>query len=81
MILEACVKGAIWRNIMDVKNYFIVPDREHSGDINHFTDIITENGGNILKVNWSGMEDDDAIIVYSCPNEKKELIKTALENG
>ncbi len=51
------------------------------GDINHYTDIITENGGNILKVNWSGMEDDDAIIVYSCPYEKKELIKTALENG
>ena len=47
---------------MDVKNYFIVPDCEHSGDINHYTDIITENGGNILKVNWSGMEDDDAII-------------------
>lgn len=81
MILEACVKGAIWRNIMDVKNYFIVPDCEHSGDINHCTDIITENGGNILKVNWSGMEDDDVIIVYSCPNEKKELIKTALKNG
>ena len=55
---------------MDVKNYFIVPDCEHSGDINHYTDIITENGGNILKVNWSGMEDDDAIIVYSCPYEK-----------
>ena len=62
---------------MDVKNYFIVPDCEHSGDINHYTDIITENGGNILKVNWSGMEDDDAIIVYSCPYEKKELIKNS----
>ena len=61
---------------MNVKNHFIVPDCEHYGDINYFTEIITENGGIILKVYW----DDDAIIIYSCPNEKMELIKTALEN-
>lgn len=66
---------------MNVKNHFIVPGCEHYGDINYFTEIITENGGIILKVYWDDMVDDDAIIIYSCPNEKMEFIKTALENG
>ena len=66
---------------MDVKNYFIVPDCEHSGDINHYTDIITENGGNILKVNWSGMEDDDAILVCGNSYQENQQHNAALENG
>ena len=80
MILVVFARGVIWRSIMNVKNHFIVPDCEHYGDINYFTEIITENGGIILKVYWDDMVDDDAIIIYSCPNEKMELIKTASEN-
>lgn len=81
MISVVFARGVIWRSIMNVKNHFIVPDCEHYGNINYFTEIITENGGIILKVYWDDMVDDDAIIIYSCPNEKMELIKTALENG
>lgn len=81
MISVIYARGAIWRSIMNVKNHFIVPDCEHFGDINYFTGIITENSGIILKVYWNDMEDDDAIIIDSCPNEKIEFIKTALENG
>ena len=81
MISVVLARGVIWMSIMNVKNHCIVPDCEHFGDSNYFTELITENGGIILKVYWDDMVDDDAIIIYSCPNEKMGLIKTALENG
>ena len=61
---------------------FYVPDCEHWGDIDHFKNIIKENGGRIRKCSWSGSEDDEAIIIYECDNViTKNQIKEALENG
>jgi hypothetical protein len=54
---------------------------EHQGDIDHFTGIIQDAGGEILKVNWSGEEDDAAYIVYQCQdkNHQKQILEK-LEN-
>ena len=60
---------------------FEVPDVEHQGDIDHFTGIIQDAGGTILRVVWNEEDDDVAYIVFQCrdKNHKKE-IKLKLEN-
>ena len=64
-----------------IKDYFEIPDVEHQGDIDHFTGIIQNAGGEILKVNWSGEEDDAAYIIYQCQdkNHQKQILDK-LEN-
>ena len=64
-----------------IKDYFEVPDVEHDGDIEYFKGIIQDAGGEILKVYWSGEEDDTAYIVYQCQdkNHQKQILDK-LEN-
>ena len=64
-----------------IKDYFVVPDVEHDGDIEYFKGIIQDAGGEIVKVNWSGEEDDAAYIVYQCQdkNHQKQILEK-LEN-
>lgn len=58
-----------------------VPDVEHQGDIDHFTGIIQDAGGEIVKVNWSGEEDETAFIVYQSQNRNhQKQILEKLEN-
>ena len=63
------------------KRHFEVPDVEHIGDLEHFTSIIQDAGGEIVKVNWSGEEDDAAYIIYQCQdkNHQKQILDK-LEN-
>ena len=64
-----------------MKAIFEVPDVEHIGDLEHFTGIIQGAGGEIVKVNWSGEEDDAAYIVYQCQDKNhQKLILDKLEN-
>ena len=64
-----------------MKAIYEVPDVEHQGDIDHFTDIIQDAGGEILKVNWSGEEDETAYIVYRCQDKNhQKRILDKLEN-
>ena len=63
-----------------IKDYFEVPDVEHQGDIDHFTGIIQDAGGEILKVNWSGYDGDSCYIFYRCSSrEELEKVKSAME--
>ena len=64
-----------------MKAFFEVPDVEHIGDLEYFTGIIQDAGGEIIKVNWSGEEDDAAYIVYQCQdmNHQKQILEK-LEN-
>ena len=64
-----------------MKAIFEVPDVEHIGDLEHFTSIIQDAGGEIVKVNWSGEEDDAAYIIYQCQdkNHQKQILDK-LEN-
>ena len=48
------------------KGKFLVPSVEHQGDIDYFSNIIRNAGGEILREDWSGEEDDYAIIFYQC---------------
>lgn len=60
---------------------FEVTDVEHQGDIDHFTGIIQDAGGEIVKVNWSGEEDETAFIVYQSQNRNhQKQILEKLEN-
>lgn len=65
-----------------IKSVFQVPDVEHQGDIDHFTGIIQDAGGTILRVVWNEEEDDDvAYIVFQCRDKShKKEIKLKLEN-
>lgn len=64
-----------------IRDIYEVPDVEHIGDLEHFTGIIQDAGGEIVKVNWSGEEDDVAYIVYQClgKNHQKQILDK-LEN-
>ena len=64
-----------------IKDYFEVPDVEHDGDIEYFKGIIQDAGREIVKVNWSGEEDDAAYIVYQYQdkNHQKQILEK-LEN-
>ena len=63
-----------------MKAIFEVPDVEHQGDIDHFTGIIKDAGGEILKVNWSGDDGDSCYIFYRCSSrEELEKVKSAME--
>ena len=64
-----------------MKAIFEVPDVEHIGDLEHFTGIIQDAGGEIVKVNWSGDEYDSAYIIYQCQDKNhQKLILDKLEN-
>ena len=64
-----------------IRDIFEVPDVEHIGDLENFTGIIQDTGGEIVKVNWSGEEDDAAYIIYQCQdkNHQKQILDK-LEN-
>ena len=64
-----------------IRDIYEVSDVEHIGDLEHFTGIIQDAGGEIVKVNWSGEEDDAAYIVYKCQvkNHQKQILDK-LEN-
>ena len=63
-----------------IKDYFEVPDVEHQGDIDHFTGIIQDAGGKIVKVNWSGYDGDSCYILYRCSNQDEwKNVKSAME--
>ena len=50
-----------------IRDIFELHDVEHLGDIDHFTHLIIDAGGTILKVVWNDEDDDDtAYIVYQC---------------
>ncbi|MBE6070187.1 MAG: hypothetical protein E7211_21225 [Clostridium lundense] len=64
------------------KGTFFVPCVEHEGDMLHFEQLIRNNGGEIVKVEWDGTEDDDAYIIFKAPTQQQvDNIKTILENG
>ena len=65
-----------------IRDIYEVPDVEHSGDIDHFTHLIIDAGGTILKVVWNDEDDDDtAYIVYQCKDKNhQKLILDKLEN-
>lgn len=64
-----------------MKAIFEVPDVEHIGDLEHFTGIIQDAGGEIIKVNWSGEEYDSAYIIYRCQDKyHQKQILDKLEN-
>ena len=64
-----------------IRDIYEVPDVEHIGYLEHFTSIIQDADGEIVKVNWSGEEDDAAYIVYQChdKNHQKQILDR-LEN-
>ena len=56
-------------------------DVEHDGDVQHCKSLIIDNGGEIEKVVWIGVE-DDAYIVFSAPTkEQVDNIKSILRDG
>lgn len=64
------------------KGVFFIPDVEHDGDVQYYKSLVLDNGGEIIKVAWSGEEDDDAYIVFTAPTKQQvDNIKTILENG
>ena len=64
-----------------IRDIYEVPDVEHIGDLEHFTSIIQDAGGEIVKVNWSGEEDDAAYIIYQCQDKiLQKQILDRLEN-
>ena len=55
---------------------------EHEGDVQYAKSQIIENGGTIDKVVWTGIEDDDAYIVFSAPTKQQvQTIKSILQHG
>lgn len=61
---------------------FFMIDAEHDGDILHYKSLIIDNGGEIDEVVWTGVEDDDAYIVFSAPTkEQVDNIKSILQDG
>ena len=51
------------------KALIVIPDVEHTGDIDHFTNIVISSGGRILETRWSGEDGDDAYIVLECRDD------------
>ena len=65
-----------------IKAVYPIPDIEHDGDLQHYRTLITENGGEVIKVVWNGAPDDDAYIVFSAPTQQQvQTIKTILQDG
>lgn len=57
-------------------------DVEHDGDVQHCKSLIIDNGGEINEVVWTGIENDDAYIVFSAPTEQQvQTIKSILKYG
>ena len=57
-------------------------DAEHDGDIQHYKSLIIDSGGKIEEVVWTGVEDDDAYIVFSAPTkEQVDNIKSIIKDG
>ena len=55
---------------------------EHTGDIDHFRNIIIDAGGNIIETRWSGEDGDDAYIAFECrDDEHARLIKERCDNS
>lgn len=64
------------------KGVFFLNDVEHDGDVQHSKSLIIDNGGEIEEVVWTGVEDDDAYIVFSAPTkEQVDNIKSILKDG
>lgn len=64
------------------KALIVIPDVEHTGDIDHFRNIIIDAGGNILETRWSGEDGDDAYIAFECrDDEHARLIKERCDNS
>ena len=60
---------------------FFMIDAEHDGDIQHYKSLIIDNSGEIDEVVWTGVEDDDAYIVFSAPTRQQVAnIKLILES-
>ena len=80
MIMALYVNLAIWKNTM-AKGVFYMIDAEHDGDIQHYKSLIIDNGGEIEEVVWTGVEEDDAYIVFSAlTKEQVDNIKLILES-
>ena len=61
---------------------FFMIDAEHDGDIQHYKSLIIDNGGEVEEVVWTGVEDDDAYIVFSAPTkEQVDNIKSIIKDG
>ena len=81
MITVLYVSPAIWKSTM-AKGVFFLIDVEHDGDVQHCKSLIIDNGGEIEEVVWTGVEDDDAYIVFSAPTkEQVDNIKSILKDG
>ena len=81
MIMALYVNLAIWKNTMARGTFFMI-DAEHDGDIQHYKSLIIDNGGEVEEVVWTGVEDDDAYIVFSAPTkEQVDNIKSILKDG
>lgn len=64
------------------KGVFYLIDVEHEGDVQYDKSQIIDNGGTIDKVVWTGIEDDDAYIVFSAPTKQQvQTIKSILQHG
>ena len=63
------------------KGVFFLIDAEHDGDIQHYKSLIIDNSGVIEEVVWTGVEDDDAYIVFSAPTKQQvDNIKSILRD-
>ena len=68
-------------NVMP-KGVFYLIDVEHDGDVQYARTQIIYNGGEIEEVVWTGIEDDDAYIIFSAPTKQQvRNIKLILQNG
>lgn len=64
------------------KGVFYLIDVEHDGDVQYAKTQIIDNGGEIEEVVWTGIEDDDAYIIFSAPTKQQvRNIKLILQNG
>ena len=64
------------------KGKFFVPSIEHQGDIDYFSSVIRDAGGDITREYWDGEEDGNAIIFYQCQSkEQLAKVERALDNA
>lgn len=64
------------------KGVFYLIDVEHEGDVQYAKSQIIDNGGTINKNVWTGIEDDDAYIVFSASTKQQvQTIKSILQHG
>ena len=62
------------------KAHFVVPCVEFQEDIDHFSDVIRNAGGTIVDEQWNGEEDEYAVILYECQDQKTlRLVQRELE--